>query len=105
MSNLSGRFRQTANEDRRYVLDYTLQLSAGETVLSLVTNITSPTGGLGDTPAFVVNNVVIASTGLQVVMYMSGGVTGQSYEVQVLATTSIGQVIEDVVQIDIVSKV
>lgn len=103
MSNLSGRFSQSPNETRRYVLDFTQQLSSGETLSSLVPTVTAITPA-PVSPALVVENVVIASAGLQAVFYVTGGVAGNSYEISFITTTSISQIFEDIVQIDVASK-
>ncbi len=104
MTTLSARFKQAPLEKRRYVMDFSLQLSAGELLTDLtVSSKTSPTGG--DPTALVIDSIVIASSGLQVVFYAYGGEDGQSYEIAFLAETSIAQKFEDVIQIDVVEKV
>lgn len=102
MTISSARFKQAPLEVRRYVIDYTLQMSPGETVTAITPTITSPTDG---PLTLVVASIAIASSGLQAAFYASGGAVNQSYEVDFITTTSIGQTFEDVVQIDIVSKV
>jgi len=103
MTTLSGQFTQDNPENRRYILDYTLQLSSGETVTGLTFTISSPTG---DNPAnFTVNSLTIASAGTMAFFYATGGTANQQYEVAFLATTSIGQVFEDVVKFTITPKV
>lgn len=104
MSIISGRFQQTLSENKRYMLDYTSQLSAGEKVTGVAVAITSPTGA-PVSPALVVNNVAITPAGNQVTFFVSGGADLNSYEVQFLATTSLTQIFEDVCQFDIVDKV
>lgn len=103
MSNLSGRFTQSPNETRRYVLDFTQQLSLGETLVSLVPTIT-PVTPAPVSPALSVTSIVIAGSGNQAVFYVSGGVAGNSYEISFITTTSITQIFEDIVQIDVASK-
>jgi hypothetical protein len=102
MTTLTARFSQSVSEVRRYVIDYTLQMSPGETIATIVPTITSPTGGNLN---LVVSNIAIASSGLQAAFYVSGGQVNQSYEIDFITTTSIAQTFEDVVQVDIVSKV
>lgn len=101
MSILQARFDQTANENKRYMWDYTADLSPGETVTSLTVNVFQQAGAA--TPALVVNNVVIAGDGVHVVFYVSGGAYPGNYEIQFLATTSIAQIFEDIVGINITS--
>lgn len=105
MSIYSGVFAQAPEEKRRYILDYTLTLSEGETVASIVTPI-SITQTFGATPVtpFTVTSVVIGPGGLQVVFYASGGEDGTEFEVQFLANTSAGQIVEDVVKFTIRSS-
>lgn len=104
MSSLSARFKQGPQEVKRYLLDYTLFLSTGESVTSIaatITNLTTPPQGAAP---LVVSSVVLGPGGLQGLYYISGGATNQSYEVTFLATTSINQVLEDVVQYNIMEK-
>ena len=103
MSVLSAQFTQDNPEIRRYILDYTLQLSSGETVTGLTNTVTSPTG---DNPAnFNVYNVTIDPAGALAFFYATAGTQYQQYEVAFLATTSLGQVFEDVVKFTITPKV
>lgn len=104
MSTLSARIKQSPSETKRWMLDYTAQLSPGESVtgvsVSLIPVSTPPLGS----PALVVNNIVLGPGGLQAVFYVSGGADGQTYEAKFLATTSINQIFEDVVEVDISEK-
>lgn len=102
MSILSGRFTQTISEKKRYMLDYTSDLAPGETIISIVPSVTSPSGS---TNMLVIDNVAITPDANQVVFYASGGDDLASYEVKFLATTSIAQIFEDVVAYDLVDKV
>lgn len=101
MTTLTARFRQTPNEVRRYLIDYVIDLATGETVTSMATPTVVPDNGVAVSPPLVINNVIIAPGAQQVVFYASGGIDGGTYEVQFLATTSIGQVREDVIAFEI----
>lgn len=103
MSQLSGQFTQDVPENRRYILDYTLQLSSGETVTSLTYSLSSPTGG--NPLALTISNVTLNSAGTMGFFYATGGIANQQYEVAFLATTSIGQIFEDVIKFTITGKV
>ncbi|MDP9112275.1 MAG: hypothetical protein M3O20_01180 [Acidobacteriota bacterium] len=100
MSNFQAVFKQSPVEVKRYVLDYTLFLSTGENIASIAVNVVQTAGAAS--PAFVVNEVallpVVNGQVIGAAYFASGGVDGGVYEVQFLATTSIGQVLEDVVQ-------
>jgi hypothetical protein len=98
---LSARFKQGLLEVRRYVVDWTLQMSPGEVIVTAVPTISSPSGGTG----LVVGSLAIASNGLTAAFYVSGGQDGQFYEIDILSTTSIGQTFEDVVGVDVSTKV
>jgi hypothetical protein len=102
MSVIQARFNQTVNEKKRYMWNYGADLSTGETVVS-VANTVYPQGQTAATPPLVVSGIVIDSTGIYVVFYVQGGVSLGTYEIQFLATTSIGQIFEDIVAINIVS--
>lgn len=101
---LSARFSQGPSEIKRYLLDYTAQLSTGETVTGITVTINNLTTPVQGSPAFVVNNMVIVPDGAHVVFFASGGANSNNYTATFLATTSIGQVFEDVVEFDIMEK-
>lgn len=102
MSNIIATETQSPNEELRYLLDYTLDLNTGESLVSVVPTVTSQSE---PTPLLVVDNVALApAVGGQVSMatfFASVGTVGVSYEVSFLATTTLGQVIESVVRINI----
>lgn len=104
MSKLSGRFSQAPEERRRYILNYALTLSAGERVSSVnVASITQTFGKVTVAP-LVIDGVLIGPTPFtEVVLYASGGDDQTIFEVQFLATTSTGQIIEDVIEFSIES--
>lgn len=103
MSTLSGRFIQAPEEVRRYILNYGLTLSGGETLTTVVVHSITQVFGKTTVAPFVVNNIVIGPGATQAVYFVSGGDDQTDYEVQFLATTSVGQVIEDVVYYSIQS--
>jgi hypothetical protein len=105
MPRYQAQFTQSPNEKRRYMLNYTLDLSAGEGVTSMSAPTVVNTPGQIIVTPLLVNGVVIGPGGLQVVFYISGGDTNNDYEVQFLATTSAGQIKEDVIKIHIRSDV
>lgn len=106
MSTFQAKFTQSPAESKRYVLDYTLFLAPGESIVSIATSIVQTAGGV--TPALVINNMAllppVGGVVLGAAYFASGGVNQGVYEVQFLATTSIGQILEDVVQYTLVEK-
>lgn len=104
MSSFSGVFNQAPEEKRRYILNYSLTLSSGEQVTSIVTPIViTQTFGPATVAPFVIDGVVIGPGGTQVVFYAHGGDDGTEYEVQFLANTTAAQIVEDVVKFTIAS--
>ena len=107
MTTLSARFSQSPAENKRYVMDYTLQLAAGESIATLAINIVQ-TAGPTTGPALVINNTALLPPVNGVVLgaafFASGGDDACQYEVQFLATTSIGQILEDIVQFVLAEK-
>lgn len=103
MTTLSARFRQTPSERRRYLLDYTLDLASGETITGMATPVIYPDANNPQivVAPLVIDTIAIAPGGLQVAFFCSGGDDLGVYQVQFLATTSIGQIREDVVEFDI----
>lgn len=104
MTQLSARFSQAPNEVKRYMLDYTAQLNDGEILTRLTATVvpaqTIPVG----TPDFVINSIVPAPNGTQAIFYASGGGDTYSYSIQFIATTSIAQTFEDIVEFDVLEK-
>ena len=101
MSTLIAKFTQGPAEVRRYMLDYSLDLNAGENLTSMETSISSPSGE--SPPLLTVTNVALAANSAGQVVYCTFFVSlasgGQNYEIDFLATTSLTQVIEAVVGI------
>lgn len=108
MTTLSASFRQSPAETKRYVMDYTLQLAPGEGIESMAINIVQTGGPTIGVPALVVNNTALLPPVKGVVLgaayYVSGGGDACQYEVQFLATTTIGQILEDIVQYILAEK-
>lgn len=106
MSTYSAKFTQSPAETKRYVVDYSLQLATGEQINSVAVSINQITGATS--PALVINNVALLPPVSGIVSgfayFASGGVTLGTYEVQFLATTSLGQILEDVVFYTLVEK-
>ncbi len=99
--NTSATFNQSPAENRRYLLDYTLQLAAGEVLTGVVPTITSPTDPTNQ-GGFQITSIALApSPALQAAYFASCTVPAkadmQQYVVQFVATTSLGQKLEDVV--------
>lgn len=91
-----GRFKKGAADRKRYVVDYNDWLDIEETV-ALVTS-----AGNNPTDAFFVDGIVVNTGGKEVIFYASGGIAGNTYNVTLTATTSMGQIKQDWVEIDIV---
>lgn len=104
MSVLAGKFKQSPNEKKRYVMDYSLDLDIGETI-TIITPTVIPPSGAPVSPALVCNGVAIAPGALSFIYYVSGGSDGFQYEVQFLVTTSLGKILEAVVAYPIGVKV
>lgn len=86
-----AKYVQSTSEVKRYQLDYTDWLDAGEQVAGTVFLPLPVT-----VPPLVVTNVMVLPSGLGVQYYISGGVDGTTYNISVTTTTTIGpQVKED----------
>jgi hypothetical protein len=80
-------------------MDYTLELQPNETLTGLTATVSSPSG---DNPAnFSISDITLVTPNLTAVFYASRGNSGQVYEVTFLATTSLNQIFEDVVEFTI----
>lgn len=86
-----NKFRKGPADSKRYVVDYSDWLNDNETVLSVTV--------VGSVPVdnFYVASFTVDIGGLQVIFYISGGVSGKSYDVTITATTSLAQVKQDTV--------
>jgi len=104
MSVLLGRFKQSPNEVKRYVMDYSLDLDTGELITVVTPVVVDPTGA-PVSPAFVCTGVAIAPGSTSFIYYASGGSDGYTYEIQFLVTTSLGKVLEAVVAYPIGVKI
>jgi hypothetical protein len=108
--NISARFNQSPIENKRYLLDYTLELATGEILVSVVANeITSPTD-LANAGGFAITSIAIApAPSLQAAYFASCAnptIADQNqYAVQFVATTSLGQILEDVIVYNIKEKI
>lgn len=109
MSMFAARFKQSPVEVKRYVLDFTLQLAPGEGISSVAITIIQTGGVVLGSPPLVVNGMALLPPVSGVVLgaayFVSGGIDSGIYEVKFLATTSIGQVLEDVVQYILAEKI
>lgn len=87
-----GRFSKTPAERKRYSIDYSNWLDTDETVASYAFAVTPAT-----TPEFVVDAASLSGSGTTLIFFVSGGVAAEQYTVDVQATTSGGQVKEDII--------
>jgi hypothetical protein len=105
---ISARFTQSPAENKRYLLDYTNQLALGETLVTVAASITSPTDLL-NAGGFQITSIAIAPAPSNQAAYFASCLTPlvadqQQYLVQFIATTSLGQVLEDVIVYQIQEK-
>jgi hypothetical protein len=107
MSQISARFNQSPAEVKRYVLDYTMQLATGESIDSIAVNVVQ-VGGVTTVAPFVIDNVALLPPESGVVLgaafFASGGDNNTQFEIQFLATTSLNQILEDVVSFTLAEK-
>jgi hypothetical protein len=91
-----ARFEQQPLEVKRYRVDFRDHLTTGETI-SAPTFIISPTTA----PLLQVLNVAIDPEGQQLVMFVSGGTTATIYRITMRTNTSVGQTLEDEIELSI----
>lgn len=84
-----NKFRQAPADRKRYVVNYADWLNAGENINGITMS--------GSVPAdsFVIDGYVIDAGYQQVIFYVSGGVSGTSYDVSITVTTSLAQTKQD----------
>jgi hypothetical protein len=78
------RYTKAASERKRYQIDYTNWLDAGELAVSVVFAVLNNTGV---TP-LLVDGVQVLPSGLGVQYYVAGGADGTTYNVTATLTTS-----------------
>lgn len=85
-----GKFRKAPADRKRYVVNYLDWLNETENLLSVTMQ--------GNVPedAFYVDGYVI-NNNKEVIFYVSGGLSGVSYEVSIKVTTSMQQTKEDTI--------
>lgn len=87
-----GRFIQTPTERKKYTVNYTDWLAAGESIISFAYSSVPAS----PTPARIDAYSITSPT---VPIYISGGVDGTQYKILITATTSLGQIKNDEVVI------
>lgn len=86
-----AKFPKSPGDRKRYSIDYSQWLDAGEVLSNVVTSTDDPDG-------VYVDGILIDPTGQDtVIMYVSGGSRGRSYDVSITVTTTGDQVREDYV--------
>ena len=86
-----GKFKQAPLEKRRYFTDYSDWLDTGETIVDpAVLNVIQVT-----TPALVVDDISLSTDSTGVIFYVSGGLDGEEYQVDIIVNTSANQTKED----------
>jgi hypothetical protein len=83
-------FKQTPQEKKRYTISYSDWLDAGEVADSVVYGIDNVT-----VPPLLVESSAIQVDGLGVSFYVSGGLDGEEYQLNILMETDAGQRKED----------
>lgn len=92
MSTLRA-FIQTPLERKRYTVSYERWMDETEVIFDYVI-VTSPTTD----PPLVAENAFTSGADKEISFFIKGGVSGYLYDVRLIATTSDGQVKEDVLQ-------
>ena len=87
-----GRWSKSPDEQRRYGVDYSNWLNAGERLTDVECFVSPRTS-----PEFTAPGVVITDNAYGVVFFVNGGVAGTTYKLVIRATTTAGQVKEDTV--------
>jgi hypothetical protein len=85
-----AKFKQAPLENKRYAIDYSQWLDSNETLVGTQLNVRGVT-----TPPLVASTATIAEAGTTVVFFVSGGLDGEEYQIDILATSSSGQIKED----------
>jgi hypothetical protein len=107
--SISARFNQSSIEVKRYLLQYQLQLAAGEYITAVTCTITSSTDE-DNNGGFQITSIAIAPSpnNYEVAFFASCATPSVAdlnvYNANFVATTSLGQVLQDVVVYNIQNK-
>lgn len=93
-----ARFKKSPAERKQYTVDYTSWLEADEIISGLAVSVTPATD-----PVLEVDGSYILPSNKGVAFYVRGGIAGSIYAVDLIVSTSTGQIKEDVVTMQVVS--
>lgn len=106
---LSARFNQSPTEKKRYLIDWTLDVAAGETITGLSSTTVSSLSDPNNNGGCRVTGFALAPGNLQAAFFVDFATPAsadlQTYNVTFLATTSVGQLLETVIQFTVKDKV
>lgn len=86
------KFTKRPGERKRYSVDYSEWLDAGELVASATYSVTPAT-----TPVMEVDAATLGDPATSIIFFVIGGVEGTNYELEIRIITSGGQVKEDTI--------
>lgn len=91
MTRIIAKFRKAPGDRKRYEINYADWLNEGEVITEV--------NMIGDMPidGFFIDGYNIDADGKEVIFYVSGGMPGVSYNVNVAASTSLSQLKTDVI--------
>lgn len=97
----TARFVQTPTSRKRYLMNYQLDLATGETITGITVAITSPTDG-SNVGGARVTGLAVDPTGQSAAYFFDFAsptlANGQIYNVQFTTTTTVGQILNDLVE-------
>lgn len=86
-----GKYKLDSADRKRYVVNYADWLNEGETVVSSVVT------GSVEADNFFVDGYLVDPNGVEIIFYVSGGVSGRNYDVTFTTTTTLAQIKQDYV--------
>jgi hypothetical protein len=107
--SISARFNQSSIETKRYLLQYQLQLASGEYLTSVTCTISSSTDA-DNNGGFQITSIAIAPSPNNYEAAFFASCTAPTvadqniYNANFVATTNLGQVLQDVVVFNIANK-
>lgn len=88
-----AKFAKSPNDRKRYTVNYDEWLDVGETITNIATSTDEVV--LPEDGGFYVDGVIAGPGGRDIIMFVSGGFSGFSYDIQIEITTSGAQVKSD----------
>lgn len=95
-----GKFAQTPSDNKLYTIDYSQWLNTGETLSGVPTFTIQQT----TVPPLAITGAALVNSNTGVSFFVGAGLSGNQYEIEVVANTSLGQTKNDQIYYNVQSQ-